>query len=146
MVGQMTHTIMLDSARGCDTLSLAHHTDVTTLETESDMTTKVKAQKEPQLMALATFVRRAILKRRDLSKSKGIHSVFSGFNDAMRMYYGWNKEEGIEAVNTLAEQDGVILIPRRHGPMLYLPGEGPKGGGGTSPKKVREVLADILSD
>ena len=107
---------------------------------------KEMMRKGKQLMALDKFVHKAILKRRDLSKSKGIHCVFSGFNDAMRLYYGWDKAQGIEAINTLAEQGGIVLIPRRHGPMLYLPDEGPSGGGGMSPKKVREVLDDILSN
>lgn len=106
-----------------------------------------KAQKSTQLMALAKFVRKAILKRRDLSKSKGIHSVFTGFNAAMRLYYGWDKAQGIEAMNALAESGEVILIPRRDGPMLYLPGEGPAGASAaTTEKQTRVVLDDILSD
>jgi len=57
---------------------------------------------------------------------KGIHSVFSGFNDASRKHF--NKDP-IEFTSKMASTGKVEIIPLRSGKgvMLYLPGEGPRG-------------------
>ena len=125
----------------CDTLCVAHHTDVTTLETESDMAKQVKAQ---ATMTLFAFVKRAILALRDTNKSKGIHVVFSGFNGALRKQYGWDKAQAIEAMNTLAESGQIVLIPRKFGPMIYLPADAPTGSSAASQEKQAQTTLDKI--
>jgi len=68
---------------------------------------------------------------------KGIHSVFSGFNDAFRKHFN---EDPIEFTSKMASAGKVEIIPLRsgRGVMLYLPGEGPRG------KKTEEALKKIL--
>ena len=68
---------------------------------------------------------------------KGIHSVYSGFNDAFRKHF--NKDP-IEVTSKLASEGKVEIIPLRSGKgvMLYLPGEGPRG------RKTDEALKKIL--
>lgn len=68
---------------------------------------------------------------------KGIHSVFSGFNDAFRRHF--NKDP-IEFTSKMASAGKVEIIPIKSGKgvMLYLPGEGPRG------KKTDEALKKIL--
>ena len=68
---------------------------------------------------------------------KGIHSVFSGFNDAFRKHF--NKDP-IEFTSKMASAGKVEIIPLRSGKgvMLYLPGEGPRG------RKTDEALKKIL--
>jgi hypothetical protein len=68
---------------------------------------------------------------------RGIHSVFSGFNDAFRKHF--NKDP-IEFTSKMVSAGKVELIPLRSGKgvMLYLPGEGPRG------KKTDEALKKIL--
>jgi len=68
---------------------------------------------------------------------KGIHSVYSGFNDAFRKHF--NKDP-IEYTSRMASAGKVEIVPLRSGKgvMLYLPGEGPRG------KKTDEALKKIL--
>lgn len=68
---------------------------------------------------------------------KGIHSVFSGFNNAFRKYF--NKTP-IEFTNKMASAGKIEIIPLKSGKgvMLYLPGEGPRG------QKTEETLKKIL--
>ena len=68
---------------------------------------------------------------------RGIHSVFSGFNDAFRKHF--NKDP-IEFTGKMVSAGKVEIIPLRSGKgvMLYLPGEGPRG------KKTDEALKKIL--
>ena len=68
---------------------------------------------------------------------KGIHSVFSGFNDAFRKHF--NKDP-IELTSKMASAGKVEIIPLKSGKgvMLYLAGEGPRG------KKTDEALKKIL--
>ena len=68
---------------------------------------------------------------------KGIHSVFSGFNDAFRKRF--NKDP-IELTTKMASEGKVEIIPQKSGKgvMLYLPGEGPRG------RKADEALKKIL--
>ena len=54
---------------------------------------------------------------------KGIHTVYSGFNEAFRVYYGG--EDPIQVTTALAAEGAIALRPVRHGVMLYLPGEAP---------------------
>lgn len=68
---------------------------------------------------------------------KGIHSVFSGFNEAFRKHF--NKDP-IESTSKMASEGKIEIIPLRSGKgvMLYLPGEGPRG------RKTEEALKKIL--
>jgi hypothetical protein len=69
------------------------------------------------------FVKQAILKLRT-GDYKGIHSVYSGFNDAFRKYYpGINP---VEITNQLAKENKIAVVPRKGGVMLYLPDEAPQ--------------------
>ena len=81
------------------------------------------------------FFHRAIKNLRNLDKSKGIHSVYSGFNQAFREYY---QDDPVPVTQQLAQAGRIEIQPRRGGVMIYLPGEGPtrdKGG---------DALAKIL--
>ena len=69
------------------------------------------------------FIKRAIVKLRK-GNYKGIHSVYSGFNDAFRMYYvGVNP---VEITNQLAKKKKIIVRPVKGGVMLYLPEDAPQ--------------------
>lgn len=68
------------------------------------------------------FVVQAIKKLRK-DPYRGIHSVFSGFNEAFRKYFGTNP---IEATSRLAAQEKIETRPFKGGVMLFLPGEAPK--------------------
>jgi len=69
------------------------------------------------------FVRLAIDRLR-LENYKGIHSVYSGFNEAFKTYYeGANP---IDATGLLAKEGKIGLRPVKGGVMLYMPGEGPQ--------------------
>ena len=69
------------------------------------------------------FVKQAILKLRT-GEYKGIHSVYSGFNDAFRKYYPGI--DPVEITNQLAKENKITVIPRKGGVMLYLPDEAPQ--------------------
>ncbi len=68
---------------------------------------------------------------------RGIHSVFSGFNDAFRKQF--NKDP-IELTSKMAAEGKIEVTPIRSGKgvMLYLPGDGPRG------RKTDEALKKIL--
>jgi hypothetical protein len=91
---------------------------------------------ESQSLSEEQFVIEGIRKLRK-EPYKGIHSVFSGFNDAFRKHF--NKDP-IEVTSKMASEGKVEIIPLRSGKgvMLYLPGEGPRG------KKTEEALKKIL--
>ncbi len=69
------------------------------------------------------FVKLAIVKLRT-GNFKGIHSVFSGFNEAFKRYYG--DADPIETTNALSENGKIALRPVKRGVMLYLPEEAPE--------------------
>jgi len=68
------------------------------------------------------FVLQAIKKLRK-DPFRGIHSVYSGFNEAFRKYFGTNP---VEATSRLAAEDKIETRPFKGGVMLFLPGEAPK--------------------
>jgi hypothetical protein len=68
------------------------------------------------------FVVQAIKKLRK-EPFRGIHSVYSGFNEAFRKYFGTNP---VEATIKLASEGKVETRPLKGGVMLFLPGEAPK--------------------
>lgn len=89
-------------------------------------------------MDMLEFSKRAILKLRT-DKSKGIHSVFSGFNAAFKEYYG---VEAKDALNDLVDGGKIVRIPCRKGVMLYLPEDAPASA--SSDAKAKKALAAIL--
>ena len=68
------------------------------------------------------FVKKAIV---SLLKEgyKGIHSVYSGFNEAFKKYF--DGENPVELTNKLAADGKIIIRPVKGGVMLYLPEEAP---------------------
>lgn len=68
------------------------------------------------------FVKKAITSLRK-PPYKGIHSVYSGFNEAFRAYFN---EDPIQWTNRLAGEGAIETRPARGGVMLYLPGEAPE--------------------
>jgi len=69
------------------------------------------------------FFKLAILRLRNTSKSFGIHSVFTGFNQAFREYF---EENPIKVTQDLAGKGKIEIRPVKGGVMIYLPGEAPK--------------------
>jgi hypothetical protein len=80
------------------------------------------------------FVRRAILKLRK-PPYKGIHSVYSGFNQAFREYFS---KDPVEATTRLVEAGKIVTKPAKGGAMLYLPED--------APSKMTNALGKILED
>lgn len=68
------------------------------------------------------FIRKAIVSLRK-EGYKGIHSVYSGFNNAFRKYF--NDENPVEITNRLAKEGKIVVRPVRGGVMIYLPEEVP---------------------
>lgn len=69
------------------------------------------------------FVKQAILKLRT-DKYKGIHSVYSGFNEAFKKYF--DGEDPVKVTNQLAKEGKIIVRPARGGVVLYLTEDAPK--------------------
>jgi len=83
------------------------------------------------------FVKLAIARLR-LENYKGIHSVYSGFNDAFKSYFdGVNP---IDATGELARTGKIVLRPVKGGVMLYLPGDGPEMNRGDMALKKMGLL------
>jgi hypothetical protein len=68
-------------------------------------------------MTQEEFTRKAILKLRT-GTYKGIHTRFSGFNQAFRTYFG---EDPIEGVNKLIEARKIMGHPSKGGFTIYVP-------------------------
>ena len=84
------------------------------------------------------FVLRAIETLRDPERSRGIHTVFSGFNNAFREYFPGL--DPVDVTNQLAEAGRIAIRPARRGVMIYKPGEAPGAAA------VTDVLKKILQD
>ena len=83
------------------------------------------------------FIRLAIARLR-LENYKGIHSVYSGFNDAYKSYF--DGANPIDATGELARLGKITLRPVKGGVMLYLPGEGPEMSRGDMALKKMGLL------
>ena len=83
------------------------------------------------------FVKLAIARLR-LENYKGIHSVYSGFNDAYKSYF--DGANPIDATGELARTGKIMLRPVKGGVMLYLPGEGPEMSRGDMALKKMGLL------
>jgi hypothetical protein len=64
------------------------------------------------------FIKKAIVSLRK-EGYKGIHTVYSGFNNAFKKYF--EGDNPVDATNALAKQDKLIIRPVKGGVMLYLP-------------------------
>ena len=78
------------------------------------------------------FVLRAI-KRLRKPPYRGIHSVFSGFNQAFKEHFGKNP---VELTQKMAAEGKIVIRPVRGGVMLYFPDE--------APQAQKSVLKKIL--
>jgi hypothetical protein len=79
------------------------------------------------------FVVRAIKKLRN-PPYKGIHSVYSGFNQAFKDYFDTNP---IQTTQRLAKEGKITIRPVKGGVMLYVPEDAP---GQTDSKRVLEKI------
>jgi hypothetical protein len=68
------------------------------------------------------FVFRAIRRLRK-PLYNGIHSVYSGFNQAFKEHFEKNP---VEVTKKMAEEGKIVTRPVRGGVMLYIPEEAPK--------------------
>jgi len=68
------------------------------------------------------FVKKAIISLRKES-FKGIHTVYSGFNEAFKKYF--EGENPVETTNRLANEGKIVIRPVKGGVMLYLPEDAP---------------------
>ncbi len=73
------------------------------------------------------FVKLAILKLRD-GNYRGVHSVFSGFNEAFKLYF--EGENPVQATNKMAEEGKIVVRPTKGGVVLYLPEDAPQSSRG----------------
>lgn len=71
----------------------------------------------------AEFVKKAIVTLRK-EPYKGIHTIYSGFNDAFRAYF---YDDPIKWTNQLANEGVIVIRPVRGGVMIYLPEDAPAG-------------------
>ncbi len=92
--------------------------------------------KEKKKLTEEEFVVQAIRKLRK-DPFRGIHSVYSGFNEAFRKYFGTNP---VEATSKLAAEGKIETRPFKGGAMLFLPGEAPKRP--TTDEIIRIITAD----
>ena len=82
------------------------------------------------------FIVRAIRKLRQ-PPYKGIHSVYSGFNQAFREYFN---SDPVAITTRLANEGRIVTRPVKGGALLYLPEDTP----GASASK--SVLGKILEE
>lgn len=73
-------------------------------------------------MTKEEFVLKAIPVLRDSTRSKGIHSVYSGFNQAFRKQFN---DDPRPTTDAMVDAGTLAIRPTRGGVMLYLPGEAP---------------------
>lgn len=69
------------------------------------------------------FVKLAIARLRN-EPYKGIHSVYSGFNEAFKKYFAGG--DPIQLTNQMAEDGKIALRPVKGSVVLFLPEDGPK--------------------
>ncbi len=81
------------------------------------------------------FVKKAIVSLRK-EGYKGIHTVYSGFNEAFKKYF--SGEDPIKVTNQLAQEGKIVIRPVKGGVMLYLSEDAPavKGQGDEALRKM----------
>jgi len=88
------------------------------------------------------FVKVAILRLRT-TKSKGVHTVFSGLNSAYRVYF--EGADPVKDINAMVKTGKFEMHPTKGGVMLYVKGEMPKAISSANPDKVLGTLNTILA-
>ena len=88
-------------------------------------------------LAPEEFVLKAIERLRT-PPYKGIHTVFSGFNEAFREYFPLI--DPVEFTNQLAKEGKVVIRPAKKGVLLYKAGEAP------SITQGKDALKKIIED
>jgi hypothetical protein len=73
-------------------------------------------------MSEEEFVLRAIRRLRK-PPYRGIHSVYSGFNQAFKEHFAKNP---VDVTKRMAEEGKIVTRPVRGGVMLYIPEDAPK--------------------
>ena len=68
------------------------------------------------------FIKKAVVSLRK-DGYKGIHTVYSGFNNAFKDYF--EGADPIAATNKMAAEGNIVIRPVKGGVMLYLPDEAP---------------------
>lgn len=71
------------------------------------------------------FIKKAIVNLRK-EGYKGIHTVYSGFNEAFKKYF--EGEDPVKVTNQLAGEGKIVIRPVKGGVMLYLPEDAPTRG------------------
>jgi hypothetical protein len=71
------------------------------------------------------FVKKAVVSLRK-EGYKGIHTVYSGFNEAFKKYF--EGEDPIKTTTELAKEGKIVIRPVKGGVMLYLPEDSPAQG------------------
>jgi hypothetical protein len=89
----------------------------------------------PEKLSHEEFVKKAIVSLRK-EGYKGIHSVYSGFNNAFKKYF--DGENPVEVTNKLAGEGKIVIRPVKGGVMLYLPEEAP-GGRDTADEALKKM-------
>ncbi|MEM3426750.1 MAG: hypothetical protein QW212_00620 [Nitrososphaerales archaeon] len=84
-------------------------------------------------MSREEFVLKAIKTLRDPNRSRGIHSRFSGFNEAFRAYFG---EDPVPTTLEMKAKGLIEVRPAKGGVMLYLKGEAPAPVGEAALDKI----------
>jgi len=81
------------------------------------------------------FIKKAIVSLRK-EGYKGIHTVYSGFNEAFKKYF--DGDDPVKATNQLAQEGKIVIRPVKGGVMLYLPEDSPvmNGQGDEALKKM----------
>jgi hypothetical protein len=78
----------------------------------------------PEKLSHEEFITKAIVSLRK-EGFKGIHTVYSGFNEAFKKYF--DGDNPVEVTNRLAQEGKITIRPVKGGVMLYLPDEAPGG-------------------
>ena len=81
------------------------------------------------LLSKKDFTTKAIVSLRK-EGYKGIHAVYSGFNEAFKKYF--DGEDPTEATAKLQEQGHIAITPAKGGVMLYLAKDRPVSDRGAS--------------
>jgi hypothetical protein len=76
----------------------------------------------PEKLSHEEFIKKAIVSLRK-EGYKGIHTVYSGFNEAFKKYF--DGEDPIKVTTGLAAENKIVIRPVKGGVMLYLPEEAP---------------------
>jgi len=95
--------------------------------------------KEKEKLSHEDFFKMAILRLRDTSKSQGIHSVFSGFNEAFREYFG---EDPVKVTQELANKGKIEIRPVKRGVMIYLSGGAPEARSSLGKRALSKILKE----